>query len=62
MEGGDGFDDDEPFIFRLNDSGSGPGLLVKVSRITFKEIISFLDELCTVGNDLALSYYVVNNY
>ncbi|KAJ8732611.1 hypothetical protein PYW07_015210 [Mythimna separata] len=24
------FDDDEPFIFRLNDSGSGPGLLVKV--------------------------------
>ncbi|KAF9417874.1 hypothetical protein HW555_005171 [Spodoptera exigua] len=28
MEGS--FDDDEPFIFRLNDSGTGPGLLVKV--------------------------------
>ncbi|CAH1644186.1 unnamed protein product [Spodoptera littoralis] len=28
MDGG--FDDDEPFIFRLNDSGTGPGLLVKV--------------------------------
>ncbi|XP_026729409.1 probable tubulin polyglutamylase TTLL2 isoform X3 [Trichoplusia ni] len=24
------FDDDEPFIFRLNENGSGPGLLVKV--------------------------------
>ncbi|CAB3243899.1 unnamed protein product [Arctia plantaginis] len=24
------FDDDEPFIFRLNDNGTGPSLLVKV--------------------------------
>lgn len=26
----DDFDDDEPFIYRLNDNGSGPSLLIKV--------------------------------
>lgn len=26
----DGFASDEPFVYRLNDNGSGPSLLVKV--------------------------------
>lgn len=29
------FDDDEPFIYRLNDNGSGPSLLVRVSNFRY---------------------------